>query len=229
MSAWAYYVVTLVPVLGFVQVGGQSMADRYAYLPCIGPFLIMGLLIAWSTEKMLRQSSAIKYSSAAAGISLLLFISFLTWKQIEVWKDTLSLWTYVIEKEPDRVPLAYNNRGFAFYHKGQLDQAIEDFNKAISLDPSSYKAYLNRGAAFVNKGQLSQAAADFDKAIALNPSYSEAYNAKGSLFGMSGSLDKAIEQFSKAIEINPRLFCGLWQSRGCLFTHRPEQQGFGRS
>jgi protein O-mannosyl-transferase len=217
LSVWMYYVVTLLPVLGLVQVGGQSMADRYAYLPSISPFLIMGLVIAWSTEKILKQTSAIKYSGVATGILLLAAISFLTFRQIEVWKNTFSLWTYVIEKEPERVPLAYNNRGQAFYLIGQLDQAIEDFNKAIILDPASFKAYLNRGAAFINKGQFDQANADFDKAIALNPSYSEAYNAKGSLFGMSGYFDKAIEQFSKAIEINPD-YSVAYGNRGSAYS-----------
>jgi tetratricopeptide (TPR) repeat protein len=217
LSVWVYYVVTLLPVLGLVQVGGQSMADRYTYLPGIGPFIIIGLLAAWIIKKASSWNSAIQYSAAAAGIFLLLVISFLTFRQIEVWKDTFSLWTYVIEKEPVRVPLAYNNRGHAFYVKGQLDQAIEDFNKAIILDPASFKAYLNRGAAFVNKGQFDQANVDFDKAIALNPSYSEAYNAKGSLFGMSGSYGKAIEQFSRAVEINPG-YSAAYGNRGAVYS-----------
>jgi tetratricopeptide (TPR) repeat protein len=216
-SLWGYYVVTLVPVLGLVQVGGQAMADRYTYLPGIGPFLMTGLLTARIMKKTQGWNLLMKYAGAAIAIFLLLSISFLTWKQIDVWKDTFSLWTYVTEKEPVRVPLAYNNRGLAFYNKGQLDQAIEDFNKAIALDPAFFKAYLNRGAAFVNRGQFDQANADFDKAIALNPSYSEAHNAKGSLFGMSGALDNAVEQFSKAIEINPG-YSAAYGNRGAAYS-----------
>ena len=217
LSLWGYYVVTLLPVLGLVQVGGQAMADRYTYLPGIGPFLMTGLLAAWIMEKTQGRTLFMKYASAATAIFLLLSISLLTWKQIEVWKDTVSLWAYVTEKEPVRVPLAYNNRGLAFYKKGQLDQAIEDFNRAIALDPAFFKAYLNRGAAFVNRGQFDQANADFDEAIALHPSYPEAYNAKGSLFGMSGALDKAIEQFSKAIEINPD-YSAAYGNRGAAYS-----------
>ena len=216
LAVWGYYVLTLIPVLGIIQVGSQSMADRYTYLPSIGFFLIIGLLIAWCAQKMLKQVSVIKYSGAAAAFFLLLFLSFLTYKQIEVWKNSFSLWTYVIEMDPEKFPGAYNNRGHAFYINGQLDRAIDDFNQAIRLDPISSKAYLNRGAAFVDKGQLDRANADFDKAIELNPSYSQAYNAKGSLFGMSGYPEKAIEQFSKAIEIDPA-YSAAYGNRGAVY------------
>jgi tetratricopeptide (TPR) repeat protein len=217
LSVWTYYVVTLIPVLGLVQVGGQSMADRYTYLPSIGAFLLAGLLVAWSLERLRKKTPAIAYPGAATVIFLLLFIAFLTVKQMQVWQNSLSLWTYVIEKDPDRVPLAYNNRGRAFYGKGQFDQAIEDFNKAIMLDPLSSKAYLNRGAVLVERGQLDQAAADFNKAIALNPRYHEAYNARGSLLGMSGYLDRAIEQFDRAIEIDPG-YSAAYVNRGSVYA-----------
>ena len=220
LSAWAYYVVTLLPVLGLVQVGGQSMADRYTYLPSLGPFLLFGVLSAWTWEKTTgpqKQQLSIKLLNAGVAILLIVSLSFLCVRQISVWKNTFSLWTFVIEQEPQKIPIAYNNRGRFFYSRGQFDLAIEDFNKAITQDPSSFKAFLNRGAAFLDSGRFDLAAADFDKAIALNPSYSEAYNSRGSLFGMSGSLDKAIEQFSKAIEINPN-YSAAYGNRGSAYS-----------
>jgi tetratricopeptide (TPR) repeat protein len=206
LSAWTYYVVTLLPVLGLVQVGGQSMADRYTYLPSLAPFLLFGVLSAWIWKKttgLQKQPLSIKLLNAGVAILLIVSLTLLSVRQISVWKNTFSLWTYVIEDEPKKAPIAYNNRGRFFYSRGQFARAIEDFNNAITLDPSSFKAFLNRGAAFLDSGRFDLAAADFDKAIVLNPSYSEAYNSRGSLFGMSGSLDKAIEQFTKAIELDP--------------------------
>jgi Tfp pilus assembly protein PilF len=217
LSVWACYVATLVPVLGLVQVGGQSMADRYTYLASLGPFLMIGMLAALFAERLGPKKPGWRLFGTAVAIVASLALSGLTYGQIRIWGNSFTLWTHVIEKEPDRVPIAYNNRGLAFYGKGQFDRSIEDFNKAIILDPSSFKAYLNRGAAFVNKGQFAQAAADFDKAIELHPSYSEAYNAKGSLFGLAGYLDKAIEQFGKAIETKPD-YSAAYGNRGTIYS-----------
>jgi tetratricopeptide (TPR) repeat protein len=219
LSAWLYYFITLVPVLGIVQVGSQPMADRYTYLPGLGPFILIGVLVSKLPERLDRLKPAWRgrrLFAATAVILIPIALSVITIRQIAIWKDGFTLWSEVIAIEPEKIPLAYNNRGLALYSKGQLDRAIEDFDRAVILDPYSYKAYLNRGAAFVAKGRLDRAAADFDKAIALNPSYPEAYNAKGSLFGLSGYPDKAIEQFSKAIEINPG-YSAAYGNRGTAY------------
>ena len=212
--------MTLLPVLGFVQVGGQSMADRYTYLPKSRSLPSLRGPFSMDMEKdpgPQKQQLSIKLLNAGVAILLIVSLSFLCVRQISVWKNTFSLWTFVIEQEPQKIPIAYNNRGRFFYSRGQFDLAIEDFNKAITQDPFSFKAFLNRGAAFLDSGRFDLAAADFDKAIALNPSYSEAYNSRGSLFGMSGSLDKAIEQFSKAIEINPN-YSAAYGNRGSAYS-----------
>ena len=159
-------------MLGIVQVGGQSMADRYTYLPSLGPFLIMGLLIAWISQRVIlnRPSQGLKIFSIADAISVPLCLSYLTVKQIGVWKNTIDLWSYVIEHAPMKVPFAYYNRGIAFDRAGQFNKAIEDYDKAIALFPSDFEAYNNRGMAFEKIDQLNRAIEDFGSAIAVNPS-----------------------------------------------------------
>jgi protein O-mannosyl-transferase len=178
LSAWGYYVVTLVPVLGLIQVGNQSMADRYTYLPSIGPFLVVGLCSAWISDEVIKkEKTAISAKLLSISISLILVfsLSYLTVEQIGIWRSSLSLWTCVIEREPDRFPLAYNNRGMVFYHSGDFNKAIADFDKAVALDPQYAKAYYNRGSVFYKTGELEKSIIDFRKTISLDPLYYEAY------------------------------------------------------
>ena len=205
LSVWIYYVVTLIPVIGIVQVGRQAMADRYTYLPSLGPFLIMGLGVAWASRKMNtlpRWGQIIKLLGAAIFIFAFVSMSYLTFRQISIWNNSIRLWSYVIGKHPERVHLVYYFRGLAFLNTDQADKAIEDFDMAIALDPYFGDAFLNRGNAFEKIGKLDKAIEDFDKAIALSPSY-EAYFNRGITFEKMGLIDKAIADYDKAIAFNP--------------------------
>lgn len=205
LSAWGYYVIMLIPVLGIVQVGSQAMADRYTYLPSLGPFLLVGLVAAWLLTKIQRAKKpelTSKIVTLAAVILLLVPLVYMTLSQIRIWKNSITLWTYVIKNRPDEIPIAYNNRGLFFMEKGQLDKAKEDLDKAIALAPYYYEAYYHRGMIFMNLGQYGQALKDLDKAIDLNPLFYSAYNNRGMVLGNMGQLDKAIEDFTTAISLN---------------------------
>ena len=206
LSAWGYYVVTLIPVIGIIQVGGQAMADRYMYLPGLAPFLVIGLAAAWIYEKAhaaVKQDLAPKLAGAGAVLFVFVPMTYLTVKQINVWKNNITLWTYVIEKQPAGVPQAYNNLGLTFIDMGRVDRAMAEFDKALAVDPGFYEAYNNRGGALDKMGQPDKAVADFDKAIALNPRYAEAYYNRGIAYGKTGLLDNSIKSFDKALEIDP--------------------------
>jgi len=221
LALWACYIVTLLPVLGLVQVGGQAMADRYAYFSSLGPFLAISLVAVWSLRnfdvlKGRRLSSRVIGGCAAILVSALL--SFLTIRQIGVWSGSVELWNYVIKQEPETA-LAYNNRGQAFLEKGELDDALADFNKVIALNQSYETAYNNRGIILSKTGQLDKAMEDFDRAIALNPSYDEAYNQKGIIFGEKEQFDKAIDNFNRAIDLNP-FHSRAYFNRGYVYLKR---------
>jgi tetratricopeptide (TPR) repeat protein len=193
LSAWGYYVLTLIPVLGIVQVGNQSMADRYTYLPSLGPFLIIGLCAAGIAEKVRsekREGMFPKVVAVSGAVLLVVGLSVRTIQQTAVWKNSLVLWTYVIGKEPERFPLAYNNRGMVFLKAGKYDMAIADFDKAVALDPQYAKAYYNRGSAFDKIGRLDKAILDYKKTIALDPFYYEAYYYLEQALKRTGQADK---------------------------------------
>jgi len=219
LSLWAYYVVTLIPVIGLVQVGKQAMADRYTYLPSLGPFLMAGLAMAWGWSRVNtpgRMSAVVKLFGISAFMLLSATMMYLTFEQTGIWKDSMTLWSYVIEKEPESAPFAYNNRGLVFDKVGKLDKAIEDYDKAIALSPSYALAYNNRGLVFDKMGRLDKAKEDYDKAIALAPSYSYAYINRGLVFDKMGRLDKAIEDYDKAIALSPS-DPNVYNNRGLVF------------
>ncbi len=206
LAVWGYYVITLIPVLGIVQVGGQAMADRYTYLPGLGPFLLIGLAGAWvATKAHTAEKHAKILDLAIASIAVLASVS-LAWStvhQIGIWKNSIALWSYVIERQPQGVSMAYNNRGKVLIDMGRLDEAIADFDRAVAMNPFFHKAYYNRGFVFDKMGRFDEAIADFDKAIASNPSFREAYYNRGLTYNKTGLFGKAIESFTKSLEIDP--------------------------
>ena len=205
LAAWGCYVITLLPVLGIVQVGRQAMADRYMYLPGVGPFLILGLLSAWALAKvdsLVRWKQLGRFLAAAFAALFFIFMSYLTVKQIGVWKNDIDLWNYVIEKEPEAY-LAYYIRSFTLKGKGQLDKAMADSDKAIALNPSYWPSYQNRAKIFERMGLSDKAMADYDRAIALNPSNSGMYYDRGVLFEKMGQLGRAAADYGRVVALDP--------------------------
>jgi len=165
LSVWGYYVIMLLPVLGIVQVGLQSMADRYMYLPSLGPFLLIGLAGARGWELIERQGkrrSAARILIVSSAVFVIVLLSYATFKQIGIWRSSIVFWSYVVEKEPERIPVAYYNRAIAFDKAGAPARAIADYDKAIALKPSDYKAFNNRGLVFEKMGLLDRAIMDYN-------------------------------------------------------------------
>ncbi len=218
LSAWGCYVISLVPVLGFVQVGDQSMADRYTYIPSIGPFLLAGLAAAWALGRastVRQRRPAVAFIGIASAV-LLIAMSYSTVRQIAVWRNSLALWDYVISKVPEKVPVVYYNRGIALKKMGQLADATEDFDMAIAIDPSFFKAYNYRGIIYGEAGAFDLAIKCFNKAIAINPGYAKAYANRGYTYGVLGSMYTALQDLNKAIELDQD-FANAYFTRGNIY------------
>jgi len=226
LSVWGYYGISLLPVIGIIQVGGQSMADRYAYLPSIGPFLLMGLFVAWGLIKMhtlQRLRLNIMVMTAATALFLLVSLSYLTFVQIAIWRNSIDLWNYVIEKDTEKDPLVYYSRGIALKKMGQRVKAGEDFDMAIVLDRSYYRAYNYRGILYGEDGSLDTAIEYFNKSITINPKYSKAYANRGFTYALKGQYDRALEDFKRAIELD-QYFANAFFSRGNVYLRTGDEK-----
>jgi Tfp pilus assembly protein PilF len=196
LAVWASYVVMLLPVLGIVQVGYHAMADRFTYLPLLGPALLAGAGAAWLWQRR-------RAGLAAAGVIVVLGLSAATVRQIRVWRDSFTLWDTVIERAPGTLPIAYNYRGNAFREAGALDSALQDYDRAIALDPDYDEPYVNRAIVLQMNGRTEDAVADLTKAISLSPAYVNAYISRGYVLLQSGKLDAALVDLDRAIALGP--------------------------
>jgi lipoprotein NlpI len=223
LSAWSYYVITLLPVIGIVQVGGQAMADRYTYLPSLGPFLLAGYAATWTHAFLSASRHRWILPMKAAGIALfaavLVLMALGTYQQIGVWKNSLVVLNDILEQEPHTSPHVYRYRGMAYERAGALENALHDYDRAIALDPSYADAYTDRGLLHVKSGRRDEAIADFRRSIALRPSSKRPYFHLGVVYTETALFDQAIEQFSDSIALDPA-FADAYANRGVAYALR---------
>jgi len=202
-AVWTYYIITLVPVIGLVQVGSQSLADRYTYLPSIGPFLLAGLAATKVVEYAGRRGIVFIRIAAVTGVAIAAVLSVMTVKQIGIWRDSITLWTSVIERIPSEAFFAYHNRGLAYSRLGEYDKAIEDYRRAIELKPAYADTYSNLGIALLNKGLREDAIRNYRIAISLNPELANAHHNLAVVLYMSGDVSEALEHYRIVAVLRP--------------------------
>jgi len=207
-TGWFWYTGTLVPVIGIVQVGGQAMADRYAYIPLIGLFI----MVSWGVPELLKQWSYRKEILLTSSALSILCLSIITWTQVGYWQNTITLFDHTL-KATDHNSIAYYNRGNTYNKLGNYRQAIEDYNRAIEIKPGHAEAYNSRGNAYKDLGNYEQAVEDYNRAIEIKPSYAEAYVNRGNAYNGLGNYRQAIEDLNRAIEIKPG-YAETYNNRG---------------
>jgi protein O-mannosyl-transferase len=162
---WLWYLITLAPVIGLVQVGGQAMADRYTYVPFIGLFIIAAWGIAEATAGWRRRQTILSASAAAVLLACLAS----TWMQAGYWRNSESLYFEAIRVTGDNY-MAYHHLGMAYTNEGRLDLAIAAYKKVIAIDPSYAHTYNNLGVIYAKQGKFDEAVEEFKQAIRLIPS-----------------------------------------------------------
>jgi tetratricopeptide (TPR) repeat protein len=168
LATWLCFLATLLPVIGLVKMGFQARADRYAYLPSIGPIVLGAAGIAALARRAVRSPGLLR-ASAAAGALAVLALAGLTARQARVWKDDLTLWSYQVETAPGLSWLAYQNRGVALSKLGRLEEAAADYGRAIAMNPRSAELFYNRANVNARLGRLEEALRDYGAAIGLAP------------------------------------------------------------
>ena len=193
---WFWYLGTLIPVIGLVQIGEQAMADRYTYLPSIG----IAIMLAWGIPLLFPRADMRKNILFPAGIAYLAILSVLTWQQCGYWKNSATLFMHALQVTKNNY-LAHNARGITYGELGQYQLAIEDFTRTIGLKQDYPDAYFNRGFAYAKLGQYQMAIEDFSKAISLKQNYTDAYNIRGNTYFNQGNNKLGCGDAQKACEL----------------------------
>jgi len=209
LTGWLWYLGTLVPVIGFVQVGRQAMADRYTYIPLIGLFIMISWGIPALTDRFPYRRSIV----TAMALLVLAASSIGTWIQLRYWKNDVTLFTHAIEAVENNY-VAHMNLGLAFFQRDKTEEAIRHYFDAFSLRPNTDDLCYYLGLAFGVQGNLNESIIFFRKAIAINPKFAVAHYNLGVALARQGRLDEGIFHFTKALQIDP----GLMEARKALET-----------
>jgi protein O-mannosyl-transferase len=166
---WLWFLGTLVPMIGLVQVGDQAMADRYAYLPLIGIFVI----VVWGTADFVEKRQVNVRVSASVVAAVLVALSFLTWRQIRYWRSSRALWTHALEvtkanyMAEDYVGSALLVEAYQATGQRHLDEALVHFQNAVRINSNDPISHLNLGADMHEHGQLREAIEQYQTVLSL--------------------------------------------------------------
>lgn len=216
IALWLFYLITLAPVIGIVQVGSQAAADRYTYLPS----LAFSLLVGAGAHRIFAGKGFYARALPPAVVALSAMLSLLTMKQIHIWKDSVSLWSHEVSVYPDTAPIGQTNLGTAYKDIGDYRSAILWYNRALEVDPLYADAYVSRGVAYSAMGMHAGAIADFTAALRLRGENPEALSNRGNSLMSIGEYERAIEDFTAAIgysgEDSP-MSAGIYYNRGIAY------------
>ena len=210
---WLWFLGTLVPMIGVVQVGTQAMADRYAYLPFVGLFI----MICWLAADFAAQAHLSPVVLRAASALVLFAIAFVSHRQVSYWNDHVTLWTHALEVTQNNW-IAENNLGAALLKMGRPEDAILHFRAAAALYSYDFNVILNIGTYEQMHGNLAAAIADYKQAAEMarnRRTKSRAYNNLGYAYKDAGELAQARTSFELSVQADPE-FSGAWISLGLI-------------
>jgi tetratricopeptide (TPR) repeat protein len=226
LVGWLWFVGTLVPVIGLVQVGGAAMADRYHYVPSVGLFvaIVFGLS---DFARCFRIDHAV---TGAVAITALSILACLTAVQVGRWRNSVTLFEYMLSLTPDS-RMIENNLGTVLGESGRYDEAAAHFAKALRTKPDFLDALsvsdadirTNLGLLLVRQSKLAEAAEQLNDALRLNPNSAETHEALGVVLAMSGKAEESIPHLETALQLKPDWAIArdnLKRARNQINTHR---------
>ncbi|MCE0497563.1 MAG: tetratricopeptide repeat protein [Methylacidiphilales bacterium] len=200
--AFAYFLVTLSPFLGLIDQGFwrySFVEDHLQYLAGMGPLALVGMGLAGFSDVMAPGRQQLQSTLCA---TLLLILGALSWYRVWAYENEEALWTDTLTKNPN-CWVGHNNLGLALFQKGQVDEAIAQYQKALDLNPNNTDALGNLALAFKQRGQLDEAIALYQKILGINHNNAKAHNNLGNIFLKKGLPDAALAHYQKALEIDP--------------------------
>jgi tetratricopeptide (TPR) repeat protein len=221
VTGWFWYLGTLVPVIGIVQVGVHGMADRYTYVPLLGLFI----MVVWGMHDLARAWLYKRLILVTMVFACIVALVIGTRQQLGHWKDSITLFERAISVTSDNY-IAHLNLGAAWYAQGDIDRAIGHYEKALRINANHANIHESLGVALLAKGRHQEAIPHLTRALEIDPESksarrnlqialghmdesadeAESYNRKAIALAAEGKIDAAIKMFKEAIQINPGFY-----------------------
>jgi tetratricopeptide (TPR) repeat protein len=198
LMGWLWFIGTLVPVIGLVQVGEQAMADRYTYIPSLG----LLILVIWGACELTRNRRWQKIALSVAGSLAIILCLAVTRQQLGYWQESEALFRHALAVTDDNT-LAETDLGLAVLGKGRFGEAVGHLQAAVRLKPSAAEVHNNLGTAYLNTKQYDEAIDQFQAAISRKPNYAKAHANLGIAFLDKNDFDGAVREFQETVNLQP--------------------------
>ena len=198
LVGWCWYLVTLLPVIGIIQVGKHARADRYTYLPLIGLFI----MAAWGIPELLKKW---RYQGPALLLSAALILAGLsigTWRQVACWQDSITLFRHALSVTTDN-DVAHNNLGTALRKNGDIEGAASQYREVLRINPDDGEAHNNLGNVLYLRGEVREAESHLREALRIRPQSAEVHYNLGNVLLSQGRTDEGLSQLRAALVENP--------------------------
>jgi protein O-mannosyl-transferase len=195
---WLWYLITMLPVSGLIQVGIQAMADRYTYIPLIGLFIVG----AWGIPDLLEKQSYKKYIMAVSAAIIFVVLVIQTYHQTGVWQNSRTLFEHAITVTQGN-DVAHNNLGRYFMDQGSFHEAAGRFQEAVRMRPGNVKYLNNLGVALFRQNRHQEALGCYRMAMAIEPRFADSYSNAADAYFYSGQENDALQNYRKALSLKP--------------------------
>jgi tetratricopeptide (TPR) repeat protein len=202
LVGWLWYLGTLVPVVGVVQVGGQALADRYTYVPLIGIFVIL----AWGIPDLLRTTSRVAPADprwlALPAVLVVALLAGVTRNQAGYWRDSATLFTHALQVTENNY-IAHVHLGIARAAEGRFEESLRHYERALAIRPGDARARYNLGVLLASQGRYEEAVEHYAAALRARPAHARTHNNMGTALLSMGRVGEAETHFAEAIRLDP--------------------------
>ena len=195
---WAWYLGMLVPVIGLVQVGAQTMADRYTYVPMVG----LSIMLVWTAASLLEDRPALRRAAAVGTVSVLALLAGVAYRQVTYWKNSRTLFEHTLAVTRNNY-IIQNNLGVIVAGEGNSAEAVALYRASLATQPDYAEPYANLGHELLKSGQFDQAQSSLRKALDLNPNLVNAQADLGLVLAARGDFEEARRHLERSLALAP--------------------------
>ena len=199
LSGALWYLITLLPVIGLIQVGSQAMADRYTYIPSIGLFVIA----SWGGADLAARFPKLRMAVITAGGTAVLLYAIGACIQLSYWKDNVTLFSHALAVTHEESSLAHARMGLAYFAEGRPDLAVGEYEEGLRIDPDATSIHLRLGIALDRLGKTAEAVDHFKAELRVRPQLAAGHYNLAFALQKIGKLPEAIAEYKKVLSIEP--------------------------